>query len=63
MRLPEALSRRKTRKAKRDEAAKRLEEEAGEEHDDERAPPAVKADKLINLTDPDSAIMSKSVRH
>ena len=63
MRLPEALSRRKTRKAKRDEAAKRLEEEAGEEHDDGLAPPAVKAYKPINLTDPDSAIMSKSVRH
>lgn len=39
-RLPEALSRRKTFKAKLDEAAKRLEEEAGKKHD-ERAPPAV----------------------
>ena len=48
-RLPEALSRRKTLKAKLDEAAKRLQEEAGEAHDDERAPPAVKADKPINL--------------
>ena len=61
-RLPEALSRRKTLKAKLDEAAKRLEEEAGKEHD-ERAAPAVKADKQINLTDPDSGIMRKSVRH
>lgn len=58
-RLPEALSRRKTLKAKLDEAAKRLEEEAGRDHDDERAPPAVKADKQINLTDPESAIMRK----
>ena len=62
-RLPEALSRRKTLKAKLDEATKRLEEEAGEEHDDELAPPTVKADKQINLTDPDSATMRKSVRH
>lgn len=31
--------------------------------DDERAPPAVKADKPINLTDPDSAMMRKSVGH
>ena len=62
-RLPEALSRRKTLKAKLDEATKRLQEEAGKEHDDERAPPTVKADKQINLTDPDSAIMRKSVRH
>ena len=61
-RLPEALSRRKTLKAKLDEAAKRLEEEVGKEHDDERAPPAVKADKPINLTDADSAIMRRSVR-
>ena len=58
-RLPEALSRRKTLKAKLDEAVKRLEEEAGKEHDDERAPPAVKAGKQINLTDPESAIMRK----
>ena len=62
-RLPEALSRRKTLKAKLDEAAKRLEEEAGKAHDDERASPAVKADQQINLTDPDSAIMRKSVGH
>ena len=62
-RLPEELSRRKTLKAKLDEAAKRLEEEAGKDHDDESAPPPVKADKQINLTDPDSAIMRKSVRH
>ena len=40
-----------------------MEEEAGKAHDDERAPPPVKADKQINLTDPDSAIMRKSVRH
>ena len=62
-RLPEELSRRKTLKAKLDEAAKRLEEEAGKDQDDESAPPPVKADKQINLTDPDSAIMRKSVRH
>ena len=62
-RLPEALSRRKTLKAKLDAAAKRLQEEAGEEHDDECAPPAVKADKPINLPDADSAIMRKSVGH
>ena len=49
-RLPEALSRRKTLKAKRDEAAKWLQEEAGKAHDDERAPPSVKADQQINLT-------------
>lgn len=40
-----------------------MEEGAGKEHDDERAPSPVKADKQINLTDPDSAIMRKSVRH
>lgn len=40
------------------EATKRLEEEVGKEHD-ERAPPTVKADKQINLTDPDSAISAK----
>ena len=62
-RLPEALSRRKTLKAKLDEAAKRLQEEAGKDHDNERAPPAVRADKPINLTDPDSGIMRKPVRH
>ena len=62
-RLPEALSRRKTLKAKLDEVAKRLEEEAGKAHDDERVPSPVKADQPINLTDPDNAIMRKSVRH
>ena len=40
-----------------------MQEEAGKEHDDERAPPAFRADQPINLTDPDSAIMRKSVRH
>ena len=36
---------------------------SGKAHDDERAPSAVKADKPINLTDADSAIRRKSVRH
>ena len=57
-RLPEALSRRQALKVKLDEAAKRLQEEAGKAHD-ERDPSPVKADKQINLTDPDSAIMRK----
>lgn len=60
--LPEEIARRQTLKAKLDAAAKRLEKAAAKDHDDDRAP-SPKADKQINLTDPDSAIMRKSTRH
>ena len=61
--LPEEIARRQSLKAKLDAAAKRLEKAAAEDHDGDAPPPAPKADKQTNLTDPDSAIMRKSTRH
>jgi transposase len=62
--LPEEIARRKTLKARLDAADKRLEEAARDDHDDDNDdPPQPEPDKQINLTDPDSTIMRKSVRH
>ena len=76
--LPEEISRRKNLKEKLDEAAARLEGEAldaaqaaSTDHDEGdgdsssscSSSPVPPPDKQTNLTDPDSAIMRKSVRH
>jgi len=63
--LPDEIARRQTLKTKLDAGAKRLEEAAREGHDDDEHNdlPPPKPDKQTNLTDPDSAIMRKSVRH
>lgn len=64
--LPKQIARRECLKAKLDEAAKRLEERAAQDHDgedDDNPPPDPRPDKQTNLTDPDSSIMRKSARH
>ena len=64
--LPEEIARRQNLKAKLDAAAERL--EAAAKHGDDRDDPppgslAPPPERQTNLTDPDSAIMRKSVRH
>lgn len=61
--LPGEITRRQNLKAKLDTAAKRLKQAASRDHDGGDPPPPPKADRQTNLTDPDSAIMRKSVRH
>lgn len=61
--LPEEIARRGTLKEKLDAAARRLEEAAAQGHEDDTPPPVPPAEKQTNLTDPDSSIMRKSVRH
>lgn len=60
--LPEEIARREALKARLDVAAARLEATARGDDDDDRGPPPA-PDKQTNLTDPDSAVMRKSVRH
>jgi transposase len=68
--LPDEIIRRQNLKDKLDTAAKRLEEAAKNDGDDDnnsdnpgKDSTQPKADKQTNLTDPDSAIMRKSSRH
>jgi len=62
--LPDEIARREVLKARLDAAARRLEDAAAPDHDDDDpdAPPPA-PDRQTNLTDPDSAVMRKSVRH
>jgi len=60
--LPAEIARRETLKAKLDEAAARLEAVTRGDDDDGSSPPPA-PNKQTNLTDPDSSIMRKSVRH
>jgi len=64
--LPDEITRRQNLKDKLDAAAKRLEEAAkddGDNDDPDKAPTRPKAQTQTNLTDPDSSIMRKSSRH
>lgn len=64
--LPDEIARRQSLKDKLDVAARRLEDAAHDDNDDDdpdKGPARPKADKQTNLTDPDSAIMRKSARH
>ena len=64
--LPEEIARRQNLKTKLDAAAERLEAAAKHGDDSDDPPPGSLApppERQTNLTDPDSAIMRKSVRH
>lgn len=62
--LPGEIARRQNLKDKLDAAAKRLEEAAkGDNDNNDDTPTPPRPDKQTNLTDPDSAIMRKSSRH
>jgi len=61
--LPKEIARRQSLKEKLDAAAKRLKEAASRDHDGDDPPPPPKPSRQTNLTDPDSAIMRKSIRH
>jgi len=64
--LPDEIARRQNLKDKLDAAAKRLEEAAkddGDDDDPDKGPNRPKPEKQTNLTDPDSAIMRKSSAH
>ena len=61
--LPDEIARRQGLKDKLDAAAKRLQDAARKDDDTDDDPTLPKPEKQTNLTDPDSAIMRKSVRH